>query len=119
MRAEARAENAEEELMHLRAEISTSHRVLDSHVGRSTDYRRCGLRLMSLPERIDALIEKISKSEGDGWEKYSQQLRANSLLVSDIEALRKSFDRIESENWKLVAKILDLQKQLSLERIEK
>lgn len=101
MCAEARAEIAEEELAVLKAEVLTAHRVLDGYVSRSTDYKRHGQRLMALSERIDALVEKITKSESDGWEKYSQQIRANTALVADIEALRRSLDRIEVENLRL------------------
>lgn len=101
MRAEARAEIAEEELATLKAEILTAHRVLDGYVDRCADYKRHGRRLLALSERIDALVEKITKSESDGWEKYNQQIRANTALVTDIKALRKSFDSIETENLKL------------------
>lgn len=104
MRAEARAENAEEELATLKAEIRTTHSVLDSYVDRCVGYKRHGMRLMALSERIDALVEKITKSESDGWEKYNQQIRANAELVSNIDALRESFDRVESENLKLRSK---------------
>ncbi len=101
IRAEARAQNAEEELDYLRGELQTAHRVLDSHVTRSTEYKRCGQRLMSLAERIDAFVDKIVKTEGEGWEKYNQQFRANAVLVSDIEAIRKSLDQLEVENFRL------------------
>lgn len=104
MRAEARAENAEEELHVLKAEISTAHRVLDAYVDRCVDYGRRGQRIAALCERIDALVEKVGKNEGDGWEKYNQQMRANEALVSDVEALRKSLDALESENRKLAAR---------------
>jgi hypothetical protein len=105
IRAEARAENAEEELQFLRAEIATAHRVLDSYVDRCAEYGRHGLRIAALCERIDALVKKVGENEANGWEKYSQQIRANEALVSDIEALRKSLDLVEAENLKLGQRI--------------
>lgn len=111
VRAEARAEHAEEELNYLKAEVSTAHHVLDSHVTRSADYRRCGQRLLSLPERIDLLVEEIAKSDDDTLEKYFQQIRANEALVSDIKGLRTALDDLEAENLKLRNRIAELSKK--------
>jgi hypothetical protein len=95
IRAENRAEIAEEELANLKSELRTAHRVLDAYVSSTVEYKQCGHRLLSLAERIDALVEKISQTESDGWEKYNQQMRANEALVADIKALRSVVDDLE------------------------
>lgn len=105
MRAEARAENLEEELMPLKQEISTAHRRLDFHVSRTIEYKRHGQRLLSLPERIDALVENVDKRNDEGWGEYRKQMRANAALVDDLKALRVALDDLEKENAKLRTKV--------------
>jgi predicted outer membrane protein len=98
LRAENRAEKAEDALRCLTFEVETAHQMLDGYSSRTTQFKKYGHRLLALCERIEAAMETIATQDSVNYEKFRQQLDANAALKSDLDALRESFDRLEREN---------------------